>query len=57
MVEYLHAIEDDELLKLQAACGAVSTTNCWCFDYAAANLMKDYVAREIQQRKLSADNG
>ena len=50
MSESIGAMTDDELLELRAACDQPTQTNCWCWTYRAAGVIRDDVDREIRIR-------
>jgi hypothetical protein len=52
MYEAITALGDEDLLELQEACTKPTQTNCWCFTYRAANVIRDEVETEVRQRKL-----
>lgn len=52
MNESIRAMTDEELLELWAACDQPTQTNCWCWTYRAANVIRDEVRDEISARKL-----
>ena len=53
MVESIKAMDDEELLALRAACDQPTSTNCWCWTYSAANVIRGEVDGEILQRRLT----
>lgn len=52
MAESIRALGDDELRELRAACDKPTQTNCWCWTYQAANVIRGEVDGEIRSRKL-----
>lgn len=50
MYEAMRNLSDEDLQELQDACTKVTQTNCWCFIYQAANLMREQVESEIRIR-------
>jgi len=47
--EGLDQLDHDELLVINDACKAASTTNCWCFTYKAARLIEFEVERLLKE--------
>jgi hypothetical protein len=52
MVEYIKAMDDEELLSLRKACDSPTKINCWCWTYSAAKVIRNEVDDEISSRKL-----
>ena len=53
MSECIIAMDDDNLLELRTACDQPTTTNCWCWTYRAANIIRGEVDGEIIHRGLT----
>jgi hypothetical protein len=51
MWQRIRSLPDDELDKMLVAMNSVSTTNCWCCTYAAAQALRPEVLAVMNERK------
>lgn len=56
MVENIKGMDNDELLELRTACDQPTSTNCWCWIYTVANVIRGEVDSEIRQRRLTPNS-
>lgn len=46
-------LRDEDLTKLQKACGYPTTTNCWYWTYKVSKMLKEEIDIEVQRRKVA----
>lgn len=50
----LRDMTTEELIELRKACEAVTPTNCWCFTFHAANVIRPEIDRLLRCEKAPA---
>ncbi len=50
-------LPDDELERIEKACAAASTTNCWACTFTAAGVLLPMIRRSTYHRKQMAEAG
>jgi len=53
MMDNIAQMSDDDLIELRDACTKPTQTNCWCYTYRAAALIRDEIDIQIRARGLT----